>query len=203
MRRDHGCADVRWIALATRPLTLSELSKAVEIKGVYGMEGKDIMTDLLQYCGCLVQIHPEGRVRFPRQEWNKQTHTLPKPDPQNPWKTVKLVFHDGKKRLPDSATTTDSDPDVKYIECVNYSPHWEKTVTLIHESARDFLSSQFPTNDASLNCFKIEKGRANLEIAQRCLDYFSAGSLQTKWMCFNTQQIIKQEPLLNYAATTG
>jgi ankyrin repeat protein len=83
----------------------------------------------------------------------------------------------------------------------------EDEVTLIHQSAKDYLLRKTPDSNPELEFFRIRENKANLEIAQRCLAYLQNGALtggklhlRDRGYQFKDTSRLKAFPLLSYAA---
>jgi ankyrin repeat protein len=83
----------------------------------------------------------------------------------------------------------------------------EDEVTLIHQSAKDYLLRKTPNSNPELEFFRIGENKANLEIAQRCLVYLQNGALIGGKLNLRDRDTqvkdtsrLKAFPLLSYAA---
>jgi ankyrin repeat protein len=75
----------------------------------------------------------------------------------------------------------------------------EDGVSLIHQSARDYLLQKEPYSDPVLEEFRIKPDEAHLELAQYCLDYIERSDLQRDVLHVNDQSLRQESPLLSYA----
>ncbi len=55
-RRDIAASILRWVTMAVRPLTLTELGAAVEIVPIADLSLKETVRDYVEFCGCLLTI---------------------------------------------------------------------------------------------------------------------------------------------------
>jgi ankyrin repeat protein len=118
---------LRWVAMASRPLTLQELAVAVDIQPVAPISVEQAIHDQVTLCEPLLKIY-------------------------------------------------------------------ETEVSLVHQSARDYLLEVKPSENQDLEIFRIIPQRAHLELAQKCLDtiHETFNSVHQK---FDSQQ----SPLFTYS----
>ena len=135
-RREIAAKMLRWVVLAVRPLTLSELSTAVEsaVEPSSAFNCDDVIRDQISYCGYLLTIK-------------------------------------------------------------------EHTVSLIHQSAKDYLLRGDPDPNPELESFRVKEKVGHGEIARKCFHYlqnsFPPGR-EVNTSYFTSQ--FKAFPLLSYAA---
>ncbi|KFY08735.1 hypothetical protein V492_05960 [Pseudogymnoascus sp. VKM F-4246] len=137
-RRETAARILRWVVMAVRPLTLMELSIAIEttsIKPTVVKFSRDKrINDQLSYCGYFINIK-------------------------------------GDK------------------------------VSLIHQSAKDYLLRKTKDSDSSLEFFRVKTYVGNLEIASKCFDYLQRGALADGEVDLTDDAArLEAFPLLSYAA---
>ena len=135
-RREIAARILRWVVMAVRPLTLSQLSTAiqttVEPSNVL-FDRDEKIRDQVSYCGCFVVVNKD-------------------------------------------------------------------VVSLIHQSAKDYLLRKTWDSNPELEAFRVEEKVANLEIAKRCLDYLQSGALEnSKDDVLEDTRHLSSYPLLSYA----
>ena len=135
-RREIAARILRWVVMAVRPLTLSELSIAIEIttrSSIITFSPEKIMRDQVSYCGDFLRIKGDE-------------------------------------------------------------------VSLIHQSAKDYLLRKTYDPNPALEVFRVKEEAANLEIARKCLDYLQNGALAAGVIDLNTNiSHLKTFPLFSYA----
>ena len=133
-RRDTAARILRWVVMAVRPLTISELSAAIGDRTSAFFSPDEVMRDQVSYCGYFL-------------------------------------------------TLKDSDE-----------------VSLIHQSAKDYLLRETPDSNPKLEAFRIQKESGNLEIARRCLHYLQNDALPAGGVNLKTDiSHSKAFPFLSYA----
>ena len=140
-RRETVAKILLWVVMAVRPLTLSELSAAIEtdVRPSIGLSCDEVIRDQVAFCGHFLTI--------------------------------------------------------KYNE-----------VSLIHQSAKDYLLRKSPDSNPNLKIFRIAEETGNLEIARKCLAYLQDGALTGGEVNLNCRYWAKDAahlkafPLLSYAA---
>jgi hypothetical protein len=75
----------------------------------------------------------------------------------------------------------------------------EQEVSLVHQSARDYLLRRERGCNAVPEEFRIEPERAHLELAQSCLQYIAQSSLQCKELDLGDDSLWHRSPFLRYA----
>jgi ankyrin repeat protein len=75
----------------------------------------------------------------------------------------------------------------------------EQSVSLVHQSMRDYLLREERDNDTVLDAFRVRKESSHLELAQKCLDCLARSSLQHKVIGSKAEIDSQDSPLLNYA----
>jgi ankyrin repeat protein len=76
----------------------------------------------------------------------------------------------------------------------------EQEVSLVHQSARDYLLREERDESTVLEAFRIKLESAHYELAQVCLDCVAQSSLQRERLDLNNQSRSQESPLLPYAA---
>lgn len=133
-RRDTAARILRWVVMAVRPLTISELSAAIGDRPSAFFSPDEVMRDQVSYCGYFL-------------------------------------------------TLKDNDE-----------------VSLIHQSAKDYLLRETPDSNPELEAFRIQKESRNLEIARRCLHYLQNDALPAGGANLKTDiSHSKAFPFLSYA----
>ena len=102
-------------------------------------------------------------------------------------------------------STVAFDPDQKIRDQVSYCGYFliikENRVSLIHQSAKDYLLRKTHDSDPELEFFRIKEEVANLEIARRCLEYLHTGALENREpRLLKNDNHLRAFPLLSYAA---
>jgi hypothetical protein len=72
-------------------------------------------------------------------------------------------------------------------------------VSLVHQSARDYLLRKERDSDAVLEAFRLNLQRAHLELARKCLDCIAQSDLQYRAIDLGTELDPRESPLLQYA----
>ncbi|KAF7505691.1 hypothetical protein GJ744_000540 [Endocarpon pusillum] len=111
-RQEATAKILRWVVMAVRPLTISELSAAVEptTEISVGLTADEVIKDQISFCGYFLTIK-------------------------------------------------------------------QHEVSLIHQSAKDYLLRNTPDANWELEFFRVKKEQVNSEITRRCLAYLSNGAL--------------------------
>lgn len=76
----------------------------------------------------------------------------------------------------------------------------ERTVSLVHQSARDYLLRKERDCNAVLDTFRIEPEEAHFWLAKRCLDCVMQSGLQRAPLELGDKSRYRESPLLRYAA---
>jgi ankyrin repeat protein len=76
----------------------------------------------------------------------------------------------------------------------------EQEVTVIHQSARDYLLRKESDSNTALERFRIKSREAHLELARTCLKCVNQSALQHTPLELDYWSCIKESPLLVYAA---
>ena len=58
-RRETAAEILRWVVMAIRPLTLSELGAATNVRPSVGFSQDEVMRDQIYYCGCFLKIEED------------------------------------------------------------------------------------------------------------------------------------------------
>ena len=135
-RREIAAKILNWVVMAVRPLTLSELSIALDIivGPSAGFRRDEVMKTKVSYCGYILTIKQDK-------------------------------------------------------------------VSLIHQSAKDYLLRKSRDSNSELEFFRVKEGPVNLEIARKCLDYLQHGALAAGEVNLQTDTShLEAFPLLLYAA---
>jgi ankyrin repeat protein len=74
-----------------------------------------------------------------------------------------------------------------------------REVSLVHQSARDYLLRTERDSDAVLETFRLEAESAHLKLAQECLDCIAQSDLQHRVIDLNAEPDSQASPLLRYA----
>lgn len=72
-------------------------------------------------------------------------------------------------------------------------------VSLVHQSARDYLLREKVDNDPIPEVFRFKIEEAHSELARVCLDYIEKSNLSLKYLNINDASVLQNSPLLNYA----
>jgi ankyrin repeat protein len=75
----------------------------------------------------------------------------------------------------------------------------EQEVSLVHQSARDYLLRKECDEDAALEAFRLETEHSHLELAQKCLYCIASSGLQCRATDLNAELQPLESPLLRYA----
>ena len=75
----------------------------------------------------------------------------------------------------------------------------EREVSLVHQSARDYLLRTERDNDAVLEAFRLNLESAHLELARNCLNCIAQSDLQHRVIDLNAEPDSQAFPLLRYA----
>ncbi|MCJ1269162.1 hypothetical protein MMC22_009051 [Lobaria immixta] len=137
-RREVAAKILRWVVMAVRPLTLSELSVALDItvepSAVFRFRRDEVMRNKVSYCGYFLTIKQDK-------------------------------------------------------------------VSLIHQSAKDYLLRKSHDSNPKLELFRVQERPVNLEIARKCLNYLQHGALAAGKVNLRTATShLEAFPLLSYAA---
>ena len=136
-RRKVAAKILRWVVMAVRPLTLSELSIAIDTPvepSTVILNPNQRMIDRVSYCGNLLKLKGDE-------------------------------------------------------------------VSLIHQSAKDYLSRKTYDSNPGLEVFRVKEEATNLEIARKCLDYLHGGALDNiETEILRNGDHLRAFPLLSYAA---
>ena len=135
-RREIAAKILRWVVMAVRPLTLSELSIAIDTtaRPSLGFSRDEVMKIQASYCGYFLTIKKDK-------------------------------------------------------------------VSLIHQSAKDYLLRKTRDLDPELENFRVKEEAVNLEIARKCLHYLQDGALPAgKVDLRKDTSHLRDFPLLSYAA---
>ena len=136
-RREIAAKILRWVVMAVRPLTLSELGIAIETAvgpSTVAFTPDELARDQVSYCGHFLVIEVDE-------------------------------------------------------------------VSLIHQSAKDYLLRKNMASNFELEVFRVKEEAANLEIARKCLDYLQSGALDnSKSNVLCNFSHLRAFPLLSYAA---
>jgi hypothetical protein len=75
----------------------------------------------------------------------------------------------------------------------------EQEVSLVHQSARDYLLRKERDSDAVLEAFRLDTEGAHLELARKCLDYIAQSDLQYRAIDLKAELDPRESALLRYA----
>ncbi|RMZ74098.1 hypothetical protein GMOD_00004939 [Pyrenophora seminiperda CCB06] len=75
----------------------------------------------------------------------------------------------------------------------------EQEVSLVHQSARDYLLRKERDNDVVLEGFRLDPRDAHLKLAQTCIECIATSPLQYKAMDLDNKPDPRRSPLLRYA----
>ncbi|KAL2069325.1 hypothetical protein VTL71DRAFT_15663 [Oculimacula yallundae] len=154
--REFVAATLLWVVIAKRPLKLSELGTAVEVKAVEGFTFERVVKDKLSYCGLFLNIKSPSRS-----------------DKSAPGAHREDWFLDNDE---------------------------QDVVTLVHQSASDYLLRRDPDPDTTLEYFRIKGEEGDRKVAERC---FQCVQIAFKDKYSHPKNVIKmtyQSQLLAYAA---
>ncbi len=135
-KREIAAKILLWVVMAVRPLTLSEMSAAIDlaVEPSATFTRDDVMRDNLSYCGYFLTIR-------------------------------------------------------------------EREISLIHQSAKEYLLRETRDSNLELERFRVKKETGSLEIARKCFDYLQNGSLAEGPVHLEKDTSrLEAFPLLSYAA---
>ena len=72
-------------------------------------------------------------------------------------------------------------------------------VSLVHQSARDYLLREREESDTALEAFRVNFEEAHLELAKKCLDCLTQSDLQRSVVRLNSEPRPSESPLLRYS----
>jgi hypothetical protein len=75
----------------------------------------------------------------------------------------------------------------------------EQEVSLVHQSARDYLLRTERDSDAVLEAFRLKLESAHLELAQKCINCIAQSDLQHRVIDLDANPDAQESPLLRYA----
>jgi hypothetical protein len=75
----------------------------------------------------------------------------------------------------------------------------EQEVSLIHQSARDYMQRKERDSDTVLEAFRLIAESSHLELAQKCLDCIAQSRLQQRVVDLDAKLDCQESPLLRYA----
>jgi hypothetical protein len=75
----------------------------------------------------------------------------------------------------------------------------EQEVSLIHQSARDYLQRKERDSDVVLEAFRLDLQSEHLELARKCLNCIAQSALQYKVIYLDNELDPQESPLLRYA----
>tara|TARA_R110002003_G_scaffold1184_5_gene22605 strand:+ start:12133 stop:14583 length:2451 start_codon:yes stop_codon:yes gene_type:complete len=75
----------------------------------------------------------------------------------------------------------------------------EQEVSLVHQSARDYLLRKERDSDAVLEAFRLDTEGAHFELARKCLDCIAQSDLQYRTIDLKAELDPRESPLLRYA----
>jgi ankyrin repeat protein len=75
----------------------------------------------------------------------------------------------------------------------------EQEVSLVHQSAREYLLRKEPDNDAVLEAFRLSTEPSHFQVVQKCLSCIVQSSLQYKTTDLDAEIDPRESPLLRYA----
>ncbi|OBT61413.1 hypothetical protein VE03_09507 [Pseudogymnoascus sp. 23342-1-I1] len=134
-RRKTAAKILLWVTMTVRPLSLSELSAAIdiEIEPSASFSRDEFMRDKVSHCGYFLTVEEDG-------------------------------------------------------------------VSLIHQSAKDYLTRKTPDSNPELEFFRLKEEVGNIEIARKCFDYLQNGALAGgKVDPYSDSSHLEAFPLLPYA----
>ena len=76
----------------------------------------------------------------------------------------------------------------------------KQEVSLVHQSARDYLLRKERDSNAVLESFRLRVEHSHLELAQKCLQCIAQSGLQDRAIDFDAELGSRESPLLRYAA---
>ncbi|KAF3028327.1 hypothetical protein E8E12_000223 [Didymella heteroderae] len=75
----------------------------------------------------------------------------------------------------------------------------KQEVSLVHQSARDYLLREVRASDTVLEAFRLTAEPSHLELARNCLDCIAQSSLQHRAINLDAELDAQESPLLRYA----
>ncbi|KFY68330.1 hypothetical protein V498_10663 [Pseudogymnoascus sp. VKM F-4517 (FW-2822)] len=135
-RRETAAKIFLWVTMAFRPLSLSELSAAIDIviTPSTSFSRDEVMRDKISHCGYFLTVKNDE-------------------------------------------------------------------VSLIHQSAKDYLTRKTPDSNPTLEFFRLKEEVGHIEIARKCFDYLQNGALAGGKVDLSSNSLhLKAFPLLSYAA---
>ncbi|KAL7909564.1 hypothetical protein GGI35DRAFT_387121 [Trichoderma velutinum] len=84
--------------------------------------------------------------------------------------------------------------------CAQFLTLHEQQVSLVHQSARDYLLQSETNSDPMLKEFQIKAEHAHATLAEVCLDYIEKSDLRNTPLDLNDVSVQQKSPLLQYAA---
>jgi hypothetical protein len=197
-------AILRWILVARRPMTISELTTALEMKDLKNLTAVKRLRDRVKECRNFLQTIPGDHVQFQQPPRSPDFHHLCRSLPQ---KLLSLAFYDsdeGRKAHEKLFKRGGHTPfeEVKYIQHRLRDTKKEELVIPFHKSMRDYFLSHFGQVGAVMEQLPFNEQVLQLSAAQNALQYLSNGILTHEWTCFNLPEVDKLHPFLHYACTS-
>ena len=190
---------LRWTTVAHRPMTISELTAALEIKDLGRIPAKKRLSDRLRECRNFLQTVPGKHVVYIQPPRRFANHAIPRNPPQ---KNLHLVFHENNHGLAAQEKVPPSDPNGE-IEYVHYRPPCtakEEFVLLYHQSMRDFFLGNLGQILTNMQHVAFNKEELQLAAGERLLTYLLESVLKDTWTCFNLPGVQMTHPHLHYAS---
>ncbi|KAL7939062.1 hypothetical protein V8C35DRAFT_276271 [Trichoderma chlorosporum] len=131
-RRNVIFAILRWVTIAFRPLTVSELMAATHIPTTTRVRKELAILDYIALCGHILTIQ-------------------------------------------------------------------DQKVSLVHQSARDYLLRKEAGNDPVFEKFQIKVEEAHARLAERCIDYLEKSDFRNSSLDIGEASVLQKSPLLHYA----
>ncbi|KAL6823923.1 hypothetical protein V8C40DRAFT_266490 [Trichoderma camerunense] len=104
-------------------------------------------------------------------------------------------------RLPPTTKTSKDQAILDYITlCGHILTVYNQQVSLVHQSAKDYLLQSDADSDPMLKEFQINAEHAHATLAEVCLDYIEKSDFCNATMDIEDALVLKKWPLLQYAA---
>ena len=180
--RDIAARILRWVVMAVRPLTLSELSLAIEptVNSMIVTNRDKRIRNQISYCGnfLVIKAHRESRKTSPFRHFADS----------RAYRSYRRDGGDGG----DEGDQEDQEDQEDGLD--------KFRVGLIHQSAKDYLLRKRPDSNSKLEAFRVKEDVANLEIARRCLEYLQSGVLEDiSLSLWHITMLPRRFSLLSYA----
>jgi len=195
---------LRWMLVARRPLTLSELAAVIERPKRATFTPEEVLSGFVRKSQGFLQSIPGHHALYTPFPRVSNLHMYPRDPPKK--HLVVALYNDEKSKeaLRKRITRRSLDPtkyDHEYVQYRSAFADGDVFIVFYHQSMREFFLDTVQHLNPHMSELRFRESGLQTEAARNAMQYIAASMLSERWICLNLPEVKKAYPFLLYAST--